>query len=43
MGHSADTPNFQKCMVDLNDRRCIENHAKGGSRHVASTECTRMN
>jgi hypothetical protein len=42
MGHAAGTPTFQKCMADLNDRRCASRSVKSGTMHVASTECTRV-
>lgn len=43
MGHAAGTPTFQKCMADLNDRRCAHGGAKSGRTHVITTECTRVN
>jgi hypothetical protein len=42
MGHTTGTPEFERCMEDLNQRRCATAATKAGSRHVATEECTRL-
>jgi hypothetical protein len=42
LGHSPNSPDFNLCMKDLNDRRCATINNKAGSRHSATLDCTRL-
>ena len=42
MGHLPGSAEFQQCMQDLNDRRCATISRKGGSRHEANLDCTKL-
>ena len=44
MGHASNTPLYQECLKDLNDRRCALGARKGWTpKLVATAECTRVN
>ena len=42
MGHLPGSVDFKPCMEDLNARRCATMNFKGGSKHSATVDCTRL-
>ena len=43
MGHTPNTPAYQQCMRDLNERRCAVQRGKAGAgTHVATSDCTQL-
>lgn len=42
MGHLSGSVDFNRCMEDLNNRRCATVNRKGGGGHFASIACSRL-